>query len=79
MKKQKGERKEQRYSAPVGSIIPAKEARLHTHSQQSRMTSQSRNVFDFCLNKDIYVKPESKSPILCPNRPQILTLSSDQV
>ena len=27
----------------------------------------------------IIVKPESKSPIPCPNRPQILTLSSDQV
>ena len=25
------------------------------------------------------VKPESKSPIPCPNRPQILTLRSDQV
>ena len=27
----------------------------------------------------ITVKPESKSPIPCPNRPQILTLRSDQV
>ena len=27
----------------------------------------------------IIVKPESKSPIPCPNRPQILTLRSDQV
>ena len=25
------------------------------------------------------VKPESRSPIPCPNGPQILTLSSDQV
>ncbi len=25
------------------------------------------------------VKPKSKSPIPCPNRPQILTLRSDQV
>ena len=25
------------------------------------------------------VKPESKSPIPCPNSPQILTLRSDQV
>ena len=27
----------------------------------------------------LIVKPESKSPIPCPNRPQILTLRSDQV
>ena len=27
----------------------------------------------------LVVKPESKSPIPCPNRPQILTLRSDQV
>ena len=28
---------------------------------------------------DQYCKSESKSPIPCPNRPQILTLRSDQV
>ena len=27
----------------------------------------------------LIVKPESKSPIPCPDRPQILTLRSDQV
>ena len=27
----------------------------------------------------VFVKPESKSPIPCPNRPKILTLRSEQV
>ena len=32
-----------------------------------------------CSTDDLIVKPKSKSPIPCPNRPQILTLRSDQV
>lgn len=52
MKKQNGVRTEQRYPDPVGMIIPTKEAMLHTQSKQSRMTSQSRNVLDFCLKKN---------------------------
>ena len=55
MKKQNGVRTEQRFSEPVGMIIPTKEAMLQTQSKQSRMTSQSRNVLDFCLNKEDFV------------------------
>ena len=38
----------------------------------------SLNIF-LELSQTPFVKPESKSPIPCPNRPQILTLRSDQV
>ena len=36
-------------------------------------------LFGFSNIKLVIVKPESKSPIPCPYRPQILTISSNQV
>ena len=49
MKKQKGASTEQKVPVPCRIRMPAKEAMLQMQSEQSRMTSQSRNVFDICL------------------------------
>ena len=80
-------------ASPAKSLKYSKVS-INRNDSRSAKDVPSANLYDFPVNvkeeipeindammkNDLFiVKPKSKSPIPCPNRPQILTLSPDQV